>query len=80
MQANMNETYFMDAFFGLVFSFVFALMLAGVFKYFDHKDLNLHKKRAAHLRPTSRHGGLAVCLSLIYTCPKYRCSSTYSVS
>ena len=61
----MDETYFLIAFFGLMLSFMGALMLAGLFEYFGRQDLNIQKKRAAHSRPTSRLGGLAVCLSII---------------
>ncbi|MDA7827909.1 glycosyltransferase [Rhodobacteraceae bacterium] len=61
----MDETYFLMAFLGLVLSFVGALTLAGLFKYFGRQDLNIQKKRAAHSRPTSRLGGLAVCLSVM---------------
>jgi len=61
----MDETYFLIAFLGLMLSFMGALTLAGLFEYFGRQDLNIHKKRAAHSRPTSRLGGLAVCLSVL---------------
>ena len=61
----MGETYFISAFLGLTSSFTLALVIAGTFKYFGQKDRDIHKKRAAHSRPTSRLGGLAVCLSIL---------------
>jgi len=61
----MVETYATSAFLGLVLSFSFALVLAGFFKYFGSRDKNIHKKRAAHARPTSRLGGVAVCLAVL---------------
>ena len=61
----MSETYATNAFLGLVLSFSFALVLAGFFKYFGSRDENINKKRAAHARPTSRLGGVAVCLAVL---------------
>jgi len=61
----MAEPNFMTAILGLALSFALALTFASLFRFFGRKDLNVHKKRAAHSRPTSRLGGLAVCLSIL---------------
>jgi len=61
----MNETYLTSAFLGLSLSFSIALMIAGIFKYFGSRDDNVYKKRAAHSQPTSRLGGVAVCLAVL---------------
>jgi UDP-GlcNAc:undecaprenyl-phosphate GlcNAc-1-phosphate transferase len=61
----MVETYVTSAILGLVLSFSIALVLSGIFKYFGSRDKNIHKKRAAHARPTSRLGGVAVCLAVL---------------
>ena len=61
----MSETYLTSAFLGLALSFSLALVIAGIFKYFGSQDKNINKKRAAHLRPTSRLGGVAVCLAVL---------------
>jgi len=61
----MAEPNFMTAILGLALSFALALTFASLFRFFGRKDLNVHKKHAAHSRPTSRLGGLAVCLSIL---------------
>ena len=61
----MAEPNFMTAILGLTLSFTLALTFAGLFRVYGQEDLNIHKKRAAHSRPTSRLGGLAVCLSIV---------------
>lgn len=61
----MSETNFLSAFLGLALSFIFALGLAGLFRITGTKDLNILKRRAAHSMPTSRLGGLAVCLAIV---------------
>ena len=61
----MAEPNFMNAILGLTLSFTLSLTFAGLFMVFGQEDLNIHKKRAAHSRPTSRLGGLAVCLSIV---------------
>ena len=62
----MGETYVASAFLGLGLSFAIALMIAGVFKFFGLLDKNMYKKRAAHALPTSRLGGVAVCLAVLF--------------
>ena len=62
----MVETYLTSAFLGLGLSFAIALMITGVFKFFGLLDKNMYKKRSAHLRPTSRLGGVAVCLAVVF--------------
>ena len=61
----MLNNYLLNAFWGLLLSFTFALLLVGLSKYYGLKDPNILKKRAAHSRPTSRLGGVAVCLSIL---------------
>ena len=61
----MGENYFISAFLGLTLSFALALLIAGIFRYLGQRDRDVHKKRSAHSRPTSRLGGLAVCLSIL---------------
>jgi len=61
----MSVSYFISAFLGLTSSFTLALLIAGIFKYLGRKDRDVQKKRAAHSRPTSRLGGIAVCLSIL---------------
>ena len=61
----MSVSYFISAFLGLTSSFTLALLIAGIFKYLGQKDRDVQKKRAAHSRPTSRLGGIAVCLSIL---------------
>ena len=61
----MGENYFISAFLGLTSSFTLALLIAGVFKYLGRKDRDVQKKRAAHSLPTSRLGGMAVCISIL---------------
>lgn len=61
----MAEPDFMTAILGHTLSFVLALLFASLFRFFGRKDLNIEKKRAAHSHPTSRLGGLAVCLSIL---------------
>jgi UDP-N-acetylmuramyl pentapeptide phosphotransferase/UDP-N-acetylglucosamine-1-phosphate transferase len=65
MQAKMGENFFISAFLGLTSSFTLALLIAGVFKYLGRKDRDVQKKRAAHSLPTSRLGGIAVCVSIV---------------
>ena len=67
----MAEPHFMTAILGLTLSFTLALTFAGLFRLFGREDLNIHKKRAAHSFPTSRMGGLAVCLSIIAVIATY---------
>ena len=61
----MVETYVKSAFLGFVLTFSIALVLSWIFKYFGSRDKNIYKKRAAHGRPTSRLGGVAVCLAVL---------------
>ena len=63
----MGINYLTSVFGGMMLSFALALMLVGLFRYYGPKDLNMRKKRAAHSRPTSRLGGVAVCLSILFT-------------
>ena len=65
MQSYIENSYLISAIFGLGSSFTLALTFAALFKYYSVKDLNILKKRAAHSRPTSRLGGVAVCLSIL---------------
>jgi len=65
MRANMAEPNFMTAILGLALSLALVLTFASLFRFFGRKDLNVHKKHAAHSRPTSRLGGLVVCLSIL---------------
>lgn len=65
MQSHIGNSYFLSAILGLVLSFTLALALAALFKYYSVKDPNVLKKRAAHSRPASRLGGVAVCLSIL---------------
>ena len=53
----MEIHFFMIAYLGIVLCFILALTFAGLFRFFDRKDLNIHKKRASHTLPTSRLGG-----------------------
>ena len=56
----MLQDYFSIAFFGLITSFAFALLISTFFRLWNRPDLNVSKKRAAHALPTSRLGGLGV--------------------
>ena len=60
----MLEHYFITSYVALIWSFIFAIGTAAVFKFFKSSDLNHKKKRAAHSQATSRLGGLAVCSSI----------------
>lgn len=62
----MPTNYFITAYITLILSFIFAIGIAGFFKFFKFKDLNIYKKRAAHLQATSRLGGLAVCGAILF--------------
>ena len=61
----MLQDYFKTAFFGLITSFVLALLISTVFRVWSRPDFNMNKKRAAHALPTSRFGGLGVGISII---------------
>lgn len=61
----MAEPNFITGILGLTLSFVLALIFASLFRFLSWKDPSMHKKRAAHSRPASRLGGLAVCLSIL---------------
>lgn len=52
-------------FIGMLVSFTLALGFAALFRYSSHKDAHRGKRRSAHLNPTSRLGGCAVCLSIL---------------
>ena len=57
---------FLIAFSGLLLSFILAIGFAGLFKYYQRVDMHSGKKRSAHLRPTSRLGGVAVCVAILF--------------
>ena len=61
----MLKDYFSIAFFGLIISFAFALLISSVFRLWNRPDINMNKKRAAHALPTSRLGGLGVGASIL---------------
>ena len=61
----MLQDYFSIAFFGLITSFAFALLISTFFRFWKRPDLNINKKRAAHALPTSRLGGLGVGASIL---------------
>ena len=65
MQAHISNNLLASSLLGIFLSFTFALMLAGLFKYYQLNDPNILKNRAAHSRATSRLGGVAVCLSIL---------------
>ena len=52
-------------FMGVILSFLLGLGLAALFKYSNQRDAHRDKRRSAHLRPTSRLGGVAVCLAIV---------------
>ena len=52
-------------FLGVILSFLFGLGFAALFKYSNQRDAHRDKRRSAHIRPTSRLGGAAVCLSIV---------------
>ena len=61
----MLKDYFSIAFFGLITSFAFALLISTLFRVWKQPDLNINKKRAAHALPTSRLGGLGVGAAIL---------------
>ena len=62
----MINDYLWVAFSALILSFTLAIGMSGFFKYFQATDLNHLKKRASHSQATSRLGGLAVCLAILF--------------
>lgn len=62
----MIDHYLKTAYLALIFSFIFAIGIAGFFKFFMGIDLNNQKKRAAHSKATSRLGGVAVCMAILF--------------
>ena len=62
----MLQDYLMTAFLGLISSFIFALLISTLFRFWNKKDVNINKKRAAHVLPTSRLGGLGVGASMLF--------------
>ena len=52
-------------FLGVILSFLLGLGFAALFKYSNQRDAHRDKRRSAHIRPTSRLGGAAVCLSIV---------------
>ena len=52
-------------FMGVILSFLLGLGLAALFKYTNQRDAHCDKRRSAHRRPTSRLGGVAVCVAIV---------------
>lgn len=61
----MLQDYFSMAFFGLITSFAFALLISTFFRFWNRPDVNMNKKCAAHALPTSQLGGLSVGASIL---------------
>lgn len=61
----MLKDYFSIAFFGVIISFAFALLISTFFRLWNRPDFYMNKKRAAHTLPTSRLGGIGVGVAIL---------------